>query len=672
LPGSCCAALIERMTRAATAASRLIGVLWSVGIACLALITWWNPGATRMFAWPWSLAMGGALLTPVLILVLRSLDSRRVLVLPPTPWLLTAVGGATGVLLSGIFSPFRAQTLLWSAPLMAAIAFFLVVYDFLHATPDSDARRVRSQLFVAGFLTLTAILSLALWIYHLGRFDFDATLANRNAFPLGHSNYTAGIALLLLPIGAGLAVHQRGWKRFAAASSALVALLLLVSSGSRGGVIALAGLAGATLIALRMSVRRKLVVGTVLISTGFLLSLANPRTRAMFTPARPDSAPNISNIQRRAMLTAGWRIGLDRPILGWGPGATPLVFPRYRGGLDGGAENVLQLHSLPAQIWAEFGGVGIVFGSLLTVLIARGAKTQPVAAIALAGYALFSVFDWQLDVPVFGFATAALAALLPAPAPSQIPRPAAQGVAGFSLLALAVVVLFGRTDLAPEMNVRALAGARNPAEDARAVALLRASLALNAHQEIAHLNLGWLLVTTDPLAAEGHFRSAAHLVPDKGAVYFGLGLARLNQGQRDAAARAFALECLNDPSFMSSPWWRDPAIAAVRPATMAALATCMTRARKRLPVDSWVMNQLERVANEASHPGVVPDGPERVYRRERTGYPVLMRNLNLPIPVDVFVVRESAVVANPPLPPKGWIPSSLLLSLLEEPDSPKS
>ena len=47
-------------------------------------------------------------------------------------------------------------------------------------------------------------------------------------------------------------------------------------------------------------------------------------------------------------------------------------------------------------------------------------------------------------------------------------------------------------------------------------ALLRESLALNPDQEIAHFNLGWLLVVRAPAEAERHFLAAARLVPDKG------------------------------------------------------------------------------------------------------------------------------------------------------------
>jgi hypothetical protein len=159
-------------------------------------------------------------------------------------------------------------------------------------------------------------------------------------------------------------------------------------------------------------------------------------------------------------------------------------------------------------------------------------------------------------------------------------------------------------------------------------------------------------------------------VPDKGGVYFGLGLARLNQGRREAASHAFALEALNDPAFLTSPWWNEAAVAALRDATAAEYSRLLRAAAAELPAGTWAAAQLPALARRADRLGRVPPGAERAYRRERTGYPVLMRNLDLPTPVDLFDVRESAAEAGSPgevLPPKGWLPSPLLLSLLDTP-----
>ena len=75
--------------------------------------------------------------------------------------------------------------------------------------------------------------------------------------------------------------------------------------------------------------------------------------------------------------------------------------------------------------------------------------------------------------------------------------------------------------------------------------------------------------------------AAAALVPNKGGVYFGLGLARLNQGHRDPAVRAFALECLNDPVFLTSPWWRDANVGTMRPAAFAFARSLLAEAGTR-------------------------------------------------------------------------------------------
>ena len=677
------------MTRAASTAPTLVGALWAAGLGGLAVITLASPGATRMHAWPWSLAYAIALAAPVTIMILRAFDPERPLALPSRSWFIAAILGADLIVFSALASPYRGPSLLWSAPLLSGLALFFAAFDALHGhgpEEPADRRRGKILVFATAFLGLTALVSLALWAD--GSRSLADGLAARNAYPLGHSNYTAGLALLLLPCAVALAVNAQGTKRLAAGAAALLALAQLFTSGSRAGFVGLAVLALAGLCATPWPWRKKLILALVLGAAGAGFVAANPRTRAMFIPDDPAAAPNISNVQRAAMLTGALRLGLDRPLLSWGPGTTPLAFPRYRAGLEGGAENILQLHSTPAQIWADLGALGLALALAFVVLVARGARTQPAAAVALAGYAAFSLFDWQLDVPVFTGVIAVLAALLATPGTQSRSAGAPRLVGGFALAALAIIVVFGRRDPAPEMNVRALALAapRGPDTDRRAIELLRASLALNPDQEIAHFNLGWLLVTADPTAAEKHFISAAHLVPDKGGVYFGLGLARLNQGRPDLAARAFALECVNDPAFATSPWWRDPAIAATRDPAAAAFADFIRRITDRVPSSSWAAAQLPVVAALTPQLGRVPDGPERIYRRERIGYPVLMRNLDLPIPVDLYDVRELApvlqsgtgralrsseseagpVVPTAPLPPKGWLPSPILITLLDE------
>ena len=132
------------------------------------------------------------------------------------------------------------------------------------------------------------------------------------------------------------------------------------------------------------------------------------------------------------------------------------------------------------------------------------------------------------------------------------------------------------------------------------------------------------------------------------------------QVQREAAARAFALECLNDPRFAFSPWWREPGLFAQRVPAMHAFA--VLRARPDVGALSGALSL------DAEQIGSFQTGEERHSRRTRTGYPVLMRNLDLAAPTDLYDVREPAT---PPatataLPAKGWLPAPLLRRLLEE------
>jgi len=82
----------------------------------------------------------------------------------------------------------------------------------------------------------------------------------------------------------------------------------------------------------------------------------------------------------------------------------------------------------------------------------------------------------------------------------------------------------------------------------------------------------------------------------------------------------------------------------------------------------WWVLQAERLRSLPPRLGQVSPGPERSYRRERIGYPVLMRNADLPPPFDLYDVREDPrfpASVSFPLPDKGWLPTPVLLKLLD-------
>ncbi len=630
-----------------------------------------------MYAEPWSFFYWVTVLVPGLLLVLRAgvLSSR--FRLPTRPWLGLVVAAAIVLLAAALTSPYRTPCLQWTALPLAGLAAFLLMHDWLQAAPTNHERFATLAAIAAGLLMATCLGYWLLDVVQLTHADFfSVTLFQiRNPHPLGHSNYTAGLALLSLPWLVLAGFRQGGLFRLCGITGAGLALLGLFTSGSRGGLLGLAAWGVVALAGARPGWKRFLLLAAIVGVATAALAIANPRVRGLLGPPDPAGEPNISTVQRTAMLEAGLCMGTDRPLFGWGLNTTPLVYPRYRARLDGGAENVLQLHSTPLELWAGLGTPGLLLLGGFVFLAARGWSRAPVAAATLAGYGVFALTDYQLDVPMFVFALAALAAQLAAPAPAPANPRVQLGLAGGILGVLALIVAFGRSDRAPELNSEALALARDPAQSSRAIAILRESLALNPDQEIAHFNLGWLLLVPEPVSAEKHFRTAAQLVPDKGGVYFGLGLARLNQGRSVDVAHAFALECLNDLRFLASPWWKEPAIAAQREATAAAFTKLARKAGSALPPGTWAAQQARLILGLAPQLGHTSPGPETAYRRERIGYPVLMRNHNLPPPQDLFDVREDPrFAASVPfaLPPKGWLPSPLLLKLLDAPasDSP--
>jgi tetratricopeptide (TPR) repeat protein len=812
-----------------------------LGVGLLDALTLADRGATRMYVWPWIFYLSLLFALPPLLWLAQLLAPGAA---PPARfggWLDAALlGGAALNLLAALASPYPHQSLRAAVLPLAGVACAYLLLGWLAADPAARAARLeRGARFLGWFLAAVLLDSLGLWLaddlrpawQHLRTLSASSgepaplasLLSLRNEHPLGHANYTAGLALLMIPWFAALAGRARGRARAGWGVALALALLMLISSGSRGGLAALAVLAvGALILAAR---RRRVAPArlaglalTALAAAG-LLSLLHPRVRLVLHEWRDTGTLNTGDRQRLSMIEAALAMTAARPVLGWGPGVSPQVYPRFRGALTGGVETAEQLHCTPAQLAADLGVPGLLVFLLLAGGIgarllrlgdpdappAESAWVPRAAGLALLGYGAFSFTDFQLDVPVFTAALAACLALLGAgPSSPRLSAAArrwlALGCAGGlgAWLFVAVPLLRARwqfsravdaleqgdypafdrrcavaVETAPWdlslLNSRAWAAAETglQAEDparrarllARALGCYEQSLARNPAQELCHFNLGWLMVKSDPRAAAAHFRAAARLVPDKGGVYFGLGLALYNEGRVADAAGAFALECLDDPRFLTAPWWGEPPFAGLRPQVRARLAADYRAALAGLPPGGWLHREAayaaaltgwlngaddgaaagrlattpERAAFFAALPALdrrayrlplratvwngwqrlyaawtgpaqraaflrpmaeetrdafaafladsaaetftgefllrrSPPPPERTLRNQRLAYGILRKNLDVPVPVDFYLVRENLVTTDYLgflFPVKGWLPGPVLLGRLD-------
>lgn len=579
-----------------------------------------HPSSTRQFTWPWILLLQVIWLAPLgalgLGLTTRP-DWRR-----PDGLLLAGLcmlAGAT--LVSALASPFAAASLPRVWPTLAGVATFLWLHDWL-GDPEHAVRRMhRITQGIAAFGAVLMVVSLAGWLNRSGGFVW----AVRNDFPFGHSIQLAGAMLLVLPWLVAAAWTGTGARRAGWLAATAVGTLVLLATSSRSavlaaGLVALAGIAWAMFRA-GWSPRLKALLVLVALAVVVGAVLTNPRLRELAVRGTWGDTARESNTQRAAMLEAGRLMGAARPLTGWGPGTVPLAYPRFRHRLAGGVDNVLQLHSTPAQLWATLGLPGAAALLLLLLAAARRfarlirepAPSIPVAAAAasLVGYGLFALTDHQLDLPALNALLVVNAAVLRRDGNGPWSGPSRTIAA--AILALTVILPLWPTlrDLAAryryDQTLTLLANGRTPealdcleaaarlaphdpyyrhqlagvllkqrseATDPavrsqlleQAHAQLWDSLKSDAFTEYAHFNLGWLaLERGEARTAATHFRDALREAPHRRGACFGLGLALRAASREQDAVRAFALEWLNDPAAATAPLWEWPDFAPLRP-----------------------------------------------------------------------------------------------------------
>lgn len=695
----------------------------SIGLVALSLF---HPSTTRMLIWPW-IALADAwwllILTVAVVHLLRgTVIGSRLATAGLLALALVGVIAAHGAFLPGISRPA-------ALPLLGACALPL-------ALAPAFASRWRG-----GYMATLGAVAVALLAVSLGQWFIDQVLpatdagrswidalGQRNDRPFGHSNYTAGFALLCVPwllvcaIGATTPTARAGWL-----AASVLAAGILVSTGSRAGVAGLvlalgAGAALAHRELRQLSPRLRWLAAAVLIGVMATGLLGNARLRERLLHGQWSTVANESNDQRLGMAQGALRLGAERPLLGWGPGAIPHVFPHVRSSVAGNVDNVLQVHSTPLQVWATLGTLGavacaVLLAGLVATLMRRSsaatARDRSLERAVLGGGAMgfgcFACFDHGLDIPALAtLAGAQMAALLATESPTPRTKDPVLAVAGAAILALGTLSLLpalwsdARARQAHSQALSALeagdpAGyvecltraaealpaaaypahqlacflatghpfpnSPPPRDSAAAIAALRSTLDRNPFLEYAHYNLGWLLLQDRQFAAaETAFTAAARLAPHRGAVFHGLGLARAAQGRTDDAVRAFAADRLNDPRQAFAATFSDDSAQTVGRAVAQAARHALSSSAEAGEISR------ETAARVAAAWTAVPAHPEPAgpaYRRQRLGYGVLLGFPEGPPLVDFNVQQAPAVPAEiaARLPPPAWIPGEVLLRL---------
>lgn len=234
---------------------------------------------------------------------------------------------------------------------------------------------------------------------------------------LGHANYTSGLGILLAPFCLSIAweYRKKTLGRWANAAT-IAALFCLLAGGSRAGIIALGiiSMTFGTILYFKIESIRKWILA---IFTVTLLSiLTHPVMRDWM------EKPSIkleSDLVRRDYAQSALSLFSEHPI--FGSPQIPLKLLAHQP-VNAEQYSCYQVHSTPLQLLCQFGATGFIIylGIALFLLleIFKTLKEESPPWIRLGilastgGYLLFSIFDYQLNIPAIALPFFAMLGLL--------------------------------------------------------------------------------------------------------------------------------------------------------------------------------------------------------------------------------------------------------------------
>jgi O-antigen ligase len=281
---------------------------------------------------------------------------------------------------------------------------------------SSQARKIAVMLALYGFVLASLALlqgispnGKLLWFRqpHLGGWIYGSYV--------NHNHY-AGLMELLVPVPLVLSLSRlaEDRERMAAGVAAAIMVGTIFLSGSRGGMLAIV-VELAILAAFLLQQRKPIQIAIglaafAIVLVGMLTWLGGKELTARVSSISTESRSEITGGTRLSIDRDAIRMFRVRPVLGWGLGVFPVVYPQFRSFYTNFFVN--EAHNDYLQLLTEMGllGFGIMVWFLIVLLrhaIPKigiwtsdvGGAVTLACTLSVSGILVHSLFDFNLQIP---------------------------------------------------------------------------------------------------------------------------------------------------------------------------------------------------------------------------------------------------------------------------------
>ncbi len=234
--------------------------------------------------------------------------------------------------------------------------------------------------------------------------------------PYVNHNHYAGLMELLVPIPLVISLSRLApeRERIVAGIAAAVMVVTIFLSGSRGGMLAIfVELAVFAVVLLRQRKTIRIAVGAAafaIVLVSLLVWLGGKELTSRVSSISSETRTELSGGMRLSIDRDSLRVFRSKPVLGWGLGTFPVVYPQYRSFYTNFFVN--EAHNDYLQLLCEMGLLGFAAMIWFLVVLYRTAlrkirnwSSEVSAAVTLAcmlgftGILVHSVLDFNLQIP---------------------------------------------------------------------------------------------------------------------------------------------------------------------------------------------------------------------------------------------------------------------------------